>query len=183
MSVPADAAFQLPDWTQASPRRRVHIERVVALLAGWATLARLPEAEQRAWIDAGRFHDALRDADEADLRRWTSDRESPAALLHGPAAAVVLESRGELRADVLDAVRYHTVGSADWSRTGQALYMADYLEPGRTFDTAARAAIAARVPDEFDACFRKVVRMRRDRAVSADRPIPAQTAGLWERFA
>ena len=54
-------------------------------------------------------------------------------MLHGPAAAARFEREGETRQGVLDAVRYHTIGYLEWDRTGRALYMADFLEPGRSF--------------------------------------------------
>src|SRR6185437_12934843 len=43
---------------------------------------------------------------------------------------------------------------------GQALYMADYLEPGRPFARADRAFLAMHVPRDFDGAFRQVVRHR-----------------------
>ena len=38
----------------------------------------------------------------------------------------------------------------EWGRLGRALYMADYLEPGRKFSRADRAYLAAQVPHDFD---------------------------------
>src|SRR4029078_6026227 len=92
--------------------------------------------EAQAWIDAGAWHDSLRDAEEDELREITGDTTTPEGLLHGPAAAIRLEKDGEKRRHVLDAIRYHTVGSPDWERTGRALYMADYLGAGRTLSPA-----------------------------------------------
>ena len=103
------------------------IGRVTSLLRAWGAAMRLPAAEARAWLDAGMWHDSLRDAPEEELRMITNDATSPGGLLHGPAAAIRLAKDGEKRRDVLDAIRYHTVGSAEWGRTGRALYMADYL--------------------------------------------------------
>ena len=81
-------------------------------------------------------------------------------LLHGPATATKLERDGETRRSLLDAIRYHSIGSKDWDRVGRALYMADYLEPGRTFDLERRTRIAAMVTTDFDAAFREVVKAR-----------------------
>ena len=44
--------------------------------------------EARAWHDAGLLHDALRDAQEAELRALVKDASLPTQILHGPAAAV-----------------------------------------------------------------------------------------------
>ena len=54
------------------------------------------------------------------------------------------------RVAVLDAIRWHTVGFAEWDRTGRALYMADFLEPGRQFSRADRAFLADHLVHDFD---------------------------------
>lgn len=171
--------LELPSWAVVTERRRAHIERVVALLDRWAGEMTLPPQEHRAWIDAGRWHDALRDADEATLRAATGDQDRPLGMLHGPAAALRLEHEGETRADVLDAIRWHTVGNSTWERTGRALYMADFLEPGRTFMQADRAFLADRVADAFDAVFRQVVRLRLEWTIREGKGLAPQTVALW----
>ena len=59
---------ELPEWAAVSERRRAHINRVTALLGQWADAFALPDDERRLWYDAGRLHDALRDADDLFLR-------------------------------------------------------------------------------------------------------------------
>jgi 2-amino-4-hydroxy-6-hydroxymethyldihydropteridine diphosphokinase len=140
---------------------------------------RLDADEASAWIDAGAWHDSLRDAPEELLRSITRDDETPEQLLHGPAAATRLAADGETRQHVLDAIRYHTVGSASWGRTGKALYMADYLEPGRKFSREDRFFLAAQVPHSFDAAFRQVVRFRLDWSVREGNHIFPETVALW----
>jgi 2-amino-4-hydroxy-6-hydroxymethyldihydropteridine diphosphokinase len=100
-------------------------------------------------------------------------------MLHGPAAAASLERDGERRPDVLAAIRFHTIGAADWARTGRALYMADFLEPGREFARADRAFLAAQVPHDFDGAFRQVVRTRIEWAVREGHAVFPQTIALW----
>src|SRR5262249_17759389 len=134
--------------------------RVVTLLADWATRLEVSDEERRSWIDAGRWHDALRDAPVETLRRLAGDAPYEPEMLHGPAAAARLEADGERRSSVLEAIRYHTVGAPTWDRTGRALYMADFLEPGRSFAKVDRAFLTAQVPHDFDAVFRQVVRLR-----------------------
>lgn len=169
----------LPLWACVSKKRLTHIERVTSLLRAWGAAMRLDAKEANAWIDAGSWHDSLRDASEAELREITGDHATPEALLHGPAAATRLEQEGENRRDVLDAIRYHTVGSPDWGRTGRALYMADYLEPGRKFSREDRYFLAAQVPSSFDAVFRQVVRFRLDWSVREGNHIFPETVALW----
>jgi 2-amino-4-hydroxy-6-hydroxymethyldihydropteridine diphosphokinase len=169
----------LPTWAIVSEKRRAHIGRVTALLDTWSAQLRLADEECAAWHDAGRWHDALRDADEPTLRQLTGDGERPYGLLHGPAAADRLAAEGETRREVLEAIRWHTVGFAGWGRTGRALYMADFLEPGRTFMQADRAFLADRVPDAFDAVFRQVVRLRLEWTIREGKGLAHETVTLW----
>ena len=152
--------LSLPPWARVSEKRRAHISRVTALLERWGRAMGIGDDELRSWRDAGLLHDALRDASEEELRALADVPGVPAEMLHGPAAAALLASSGERRADLLDAVRWHTVGHAGWARVGRALYMADFLEPGRKFSRADRAYLAAHVTDDFDGTFRQVVRAR-----------------------
>ena len=173
-------SIDLPNWAVAGEQRRAHMWRVTALLEQWAAEMRLAPAEAAAWRDAGRLHDALRDAPEAELRALAPELEEvPAGFLHGPAAAARLVQEGERRADVLEAIRWHTVGCAGWSRVGRALYMADFLEPGRTFSRADRDFLARHVPDDFNEVFRQVVRQRLEWSLREGRLLYPSTVELW----
>lgn len=170
---------ELPPWAVVGEKRRAHIARVTALLDAWAAAMGLPAEERREWHDAGRLHDALRDADEATLRSLAGDSSYTLEMLHGPAAAQRLAREGEARVGLLDAIRYHTVGWPHWGSTGRALYMADYLEPGRRFARDERAALAARVPADFDAVFREVVRQRIEWALREGKSLYPECVALW----
>lgn len=175
----AASTLELPAWAQVSEKRRAHIERVVALLDEWAATLRLPADEASRWHAAGVLHDALRDAPESMLRALSGEGQRPAEILHGPAAAVRAEQDGERRADVLDAVRYHTIGSPTWGRTGKALFLADFLDPGRKFLRTERKALAARVPRDLDAAFRRVVQLRIEWTLKEGRELFPETVALW----
>jgi predicted HD superfamily hydrolase involved in NAD metabolism len=175
----SDTPITLPAWAQVSKKRLEHITRVVQLLGHWAQAMKLPDDEASRWTAAGLLHDALRDAPEEMLRALSGDGERPAHLLHGPAAAVRAEQDGERRQDVLDAVRHHTVGCAEWTRTGRALYLADFLEPGRNFLKSERAFIAGVVPLDFDAAFRQGVRLRIEWSLRQDGELFPSTVALW----
>lgn len=157
----------LPAWAVVGPERRAHIERVVKLLAEWGAALRVAAPERERWARAGWLHDALRDAPAED------------ELAHGPLAAARARDAGERDTGVLDAVRYHSLGCAGWDDVGRMLYLADYLEPGRAFDRAARAALAARVPAERDAVLREVVQRRITWTVTSGWPLPAETVAFW----
>ena len=171
---------ELPSWACVSEKRRDHIRRVTALLDEWARALRLDPEEARAWHDAGRFHDALRDAPEEELRRLAGPMPGfTVEMLHGPAAAARLEADGESRAELLDAICLHTVGSPTWKRLGRALYMADYLEPGRKFSRADRAYLAAHVPLDFDGTFRQVLRARLEWSLREGMRLYPEAVALW----
>ena len=171
--------IELPAWALVSERRRGHIERVTRLLLSWADLLKVDQPERDAWRDAALWHDALRDAPESQLRELASTDGYLPEMLHGPAAAAHLEIAGEGRRDVIEAIRWHTIGHPEWSRTGRALYMADYLEPGRSFARADRAFLAGHVRDDFDGVFRQIVRQRLLWKISEGYELFPQTVALW----
>lgn len=169
----------LPEWAQVGEKRREHIVRVTGLLDRWAVQLHLTPDEADAWHDVGRLHDALRDASEAELRALAGPVDLPLNVLHGPAAANRMSALGETRENVLAAVRWHTVGSASWDRAGRALYMADFLEPGRNFSRADRAFLAEHLPHDFDGVFRQVVRMRLEWTLREGKALFPEAVGLW----
>lgn len=176
------STFELPPWATVNEKRKGHIARVTAMLAEWADALDISAEERRAWIDAGRFHDALKDAPDAELRALVGNITYEPQMLHGPAAAARLEREGETRQGVLDAVRYHTIGYLDWDRTGRALYMADFLEPGRSFSRRSRAFLAAQVPADFDGVFEQVVRAKLEWSLHEGHSLFPETVALWNSF-
>jgi HD superfamily phosphohydrolase YqeK len=158
--VRAAARGDLPPWTCVKPKRREHMRRVAELLGAWAAALRLPADEADRWVAAGWLHDALRDGDVEELRATVPPafRELHPNLLHGPAAAERLA--GHADDELRDAVRYHTLGSPAFGDLGRALYLADFMEPGRTFAPEWTAALRARMPHDRDAVLREVVAAR-----------------------
>lgn len=173
------ATVELPPWAQVTEKRLAHIARVTALLDEWGDGLSLPKAERQAWHDVGRWHDAVRDAPLPELRALVGDEPLPESVLHGPAATLRLAAEGETRADVLEAIRWHTLGNPAWGRVGRALFMADYLEPGRPFAQADRAFLASHVPLDFDGVFRQVVRARIEWTLREGKKIFRETVALW----
>jgi HD superfamily phosphohydrolase YqeK len=170
----------LPSWAVVSDKRRAHITRVTAIIDDWAEAMHLDAADRQSWHDAARFHDALRDAPDAALIALTHDFPlAEPGLLHGPAVEGKLRQEGEQRETVLQAVRWHTIGHKSWDRTGKALYMADFLEPGRKFATAERNYLAHQVPHDFDGTFRQVVRLRLEWTLREGKPLFLETVDLW----
>lgn len=177
MTLPNDP--RLPEWSEVTPARLAHIERVAALADEWARRMQVAEPERRRWQRAVWLHDALRDAAGDTLARWAPDAPGPPELRHGPAGAACAEARGESDRAVLDAVRYHSVGHAGWDMSGRVLYCADYLEPGRPFDAARRRELALRFPEDPAGVLRAVAADRIAHTVRSGWPLLQPTVDLW----
>jgi HD superfamily phosphohydrolase YqeK len=169
----------LPPWAKMTSPRLEHVIRVAELAASWADEMGVPENERARWLRAVWLHDALRDATEAELEQWASSTPGPTELRHGPASAARAKAEGELDRGVLDAVRYHSVGLAEWDMVGRVLYCADYLEPGRNFDNANRAELARRFPTDVGGVLREVARARMEHLISCGWAIPEPTYRFW----
>ena len=169
----------LPEWAIVSPARVEHIERVAELAGRWGLEMGVPERERRRWLRAVWLHDALRDAPEDELRRWAPDAPGHVELRHGPASAARAKAEGENDRGVLDAVRYHSIGLAEWDMVGRILYCADYLEPGRKSAREWRAELAARLASEPSLVVRQVAGARVGHLVSSGRPLLEPTVRFW----
>jgi 2-amino-4-hydroxy-6-hydroxymethyldihydropteridine diphosphokinase len=90
---------------------------------------------------------------------------------------------GDGDAELAEAVRYHTLGHPALGQLGRALYLADFLEPGRDFEEEWRAELRARMPEDLDGVLREVVRARIQNLLSADRPVRAETVAFWNSLA
>lgn len=165
--------MNLPPWAEVTPERRAHIERVAALLAEWAAAMRVSEHERARWLKAAYLHDALRDA----------GRLANAELAHGPAAADRAAREGESDRGMLDAVRYHSRGYARWDDVGRMLYLADFLEPGRPFETPDRRSLTGRVPQERDDVLREVARRRIAWVLRSGWALLPETVEFWNALA
>jgi len=169
----------LPDWAHARPSRREHMRRVADLLQEWATELGLPEAERRRWAAVAWLHDALRDANPHDLRGVVRppERDLPPQVLHGPAAAAFLQGQAGER--TLAAIRYHTIGHPSLDRMGRALYLADFLEPGREFCIEWREELRGRMPWQLDRVLIEVLASRIRHLLERRKPIHPETAAFW----
>lgn len=169
----------LPGWAVVTPARLAHIERVAELVDRWAEAMGIPEPERRRWLRAVWLHDALRDAPPEELERRAPGTPGPPALRHGPASAARAKAEGETDRGVLDAVRYHSVGLAEWDMVGRMLYCADFLEPGRDFARARRAELARRLPSDPGGVLLEVARDRLKHVVASGWPLLDPTVRFW----
>lgn len=169
----------MPVWATVGPVRIAHIERVAQLASEWAEDMGVPDSERNRWLRAVWLHDALRDAPAEELERWAPTTPGPIELRHGPASAAHAKADGETDRGVLDAVRYHSVGLAEWDMVGRVLYCADYLEPGRNFEPEARTELARRFPRDPTGVLRDIARARVSRLVNSGWPLPDPTVRFW----
>jgi len=179
--IAAAADGRLPSWAEASNTRREHVARVSRLMDRWADALGLPEVDRVRWRAAGLLHDALRDADFDTLRPMVDPglRDSPGKMLHGPAAAARLRDEGVEDEPLLLAIAWHTLGHPDFDRLGRALYLADYTEPGRDYESPELAEKRDRVPTAMDAVLLEVATDRIARSLRKGRPLLEPTVGFW----
>jgi predicted HD superfamily hydrolase involved in NAD metabolism len=178
------ARGELPEWAEVTPKRLEHTRRVADLMDDWARHQGLDGAACDRWRATGLLHDALRDAPAQHLLPWceTEFRDLPDSFLHGPATAARLAAEGLDDAEVLDAIRYHTLGSPDLGRLGRILIAADFLEPGRRQHAEWRGDLRERGRTDLDSVIREVVRARIQKCMDAALPVRPEMFGLWNRL-
>jgi nicotinate-nucleotide adenylyltransferase len=120
-----------------SPSRFLHSRNVALLAFDLCTRFGL---DPRAGYLAGITHDICKSSPEKELIRLAKmdgkgisklERKKP-SLLHARAAAVLLAERfGIVDAAIIEAVRFHTVGSEDMGALAKIVYTADKIEVSR----------------------------------------------------
>ena len=155
--------------------------RVASLMREWAEASELDEADVARWTSLGYLHDALRGANPDQLRPLVDApfRDLDGRMLHGPAAARRLADEGVDDQALLDAVTFHTLGYAGFGPMGQALYAADFLEPGRSFRRGWRTRLRNRMPREAREVVLEILAARVARLVERKLPIRPETMTFW----
>lgn len=145
---------------RVSQRRLHHIEGVAETAAELAEVYGVDVAQARL---AGLLHDWDKGLDDDAIRararelgiveeigEWTVERMP--RVLHGPTAAAFLaRAWPEIPDEVIEAIRCHTTASMRMSPLDKVLYIADAIEPSRTFEKAPwlRSLIGAVSLDEL----------------------------------
>ena len=183
--VAAAATGVLPDWAVARKKRRAHMARVAELLREWGEVRCDHPRDVERWTAVGYLHDVLRDADPDDLRAGLSRPlgQLPDEVIHGPAAADRLRRGGVTDEPFLTAIACHTLGNTDFDDIGKALYVADFLEPGRKLQPKWRARLRDEMPEGLDAVAKAVVGKRIQFLIKKGRPVLPETFGLWNVLA
>ena len=159
--------------------------RVAALLHEWSEVRGDGPRDVERWTAAGYLHDVLRDADSDELRAALLGPlgHLPDEVIHGPAAADRLRRGGVTDGPLLTAIAFHTLGSPDFDDIGKALYVADFLEPGRKVQPKWRARLRDEMPAGLDSVAQAVVGKRVQFLIKKGRPVPPETFGLWNVLA
>jgi 2-amino-4-hydroxy-6-hydroxymethyldihydropteridine diphosphokinase len=161
------------------------MQRVAELMDGWAERLGLPERDRRRWRALAYLHDCLKGVPEEALRAELGPPfdDLPGRVMHGPAAAARLAAQGVDDPELLDAVRYHTLGHPRLGAAGRALYAADFLDPGRDLRNDWRKELRARMPEELDAVVKEIVGARLTYLIGEGRPVRPETLALWNSLA
>jgi 2-amino-4-hydroxy-6-hydroxymethyldihydropteridine diphosphokinase len=183
-TVAAAARGDLPEWAVAGPSRREHMGRVADLLGAWAQALGLSEGDRMRWRAAAYLHDALRDERPEALRTLVPPvlREREGAVLHGPAAAERLRRTGVVDEELLQAIACHTLGGTRLGTLGRALYVADYVEPGRGYASEWHARVRARMPGDLEGALLDVVRERVRRGRESGRAVAPETIAMLDEL-
>ena len=121
---------------------RKRVPHVIGCSETAARLARKYGADETDAKRAGILHDVtkalnaqeqLKLCDQYDMILNNFERLNP-KLLHAKTGAVVAERVFGENPAVCDAIRWHTTGKADMTVLEKIIYLADYMEPNRSFE-------------------------------------------------
>ena len=142
-----------------TPKRLRHSLAVTALCLRLNERYRLGLADDDLQA-VGLGHDIARSWSEERLRSYIvkheialyPGEEAVVDLLHAPVGAHLLKTMGYNK-DVVQAIRYHTLGSIEMGALGFVLFASDYLDPNRTFLTEEDRKTLLRNPRSKLWCF------------------------------
>lgn len=101
--------------------------------------ARYGESAEKAEL-AAIFHDYAKYRPLDEMRRWILNSPLPKDLLqyhhelwHGPVGSILINREyGIDDPEICQAIYYHTTGRANMSKLEMIIFLADYMEPGRS---------------------------------------------------
>ncbi|PKR79058.1 phosphohydrolase [Halalkalibacillus sediminis] len=167
-------------------KRYEHVERVTETALRLADL----HGENASKIGiAAALHDFSKDMDRDVLRSWIiNSGDLPKDLLHyhhelwhGPVGSKVVERMFLLNdPEILDAIRYHTTGRIHMSTTDKIVFIADYIEPGRTFEAVHEARDLAQ--SDLDHACRYALKHSIDFLMNRKQPIYPDTFQAYNQL-
>lgn len=133
----AQVVNALPKWVSGE-----RLQHVMGVYETALELAARFGADQQAAALAALLHDIAKEWDGPDLLRAAREfgilvdivEEHQPGLLHGPVGAELARREFGVTDDgVLQAIRLHTTGDRGMTTLDQVIFLADLIEPGRTF--------------------------------------------------
>lgn len=121
-----------------NPKRYAHS---IGVMETAVKMADIYGADKNKAEIAGLVHDCAKNMSSEELINYANMynirvdnilKTSP-SLLHGPVGAYVAKELFNIDQDIFDSIYYHTTGKADMSILTKIIYLADYIEPTRTF--------------------------------------------------
>lgn len=148
-----------------------------------AYLAKCHGADIEKALIAGAVHDCAKELPIEDQLKMARERCGDLfvdeKLLHSPAGAVFYnEVFGEDDPEILDAITYHTTGRGEMTLLDEIVFLADKIEPSRTYtDLSLMRKIA---PDDLDGAARLCLESVVDKFKRKNRPIHPLTEGFMK---
>ncbi len=123
---------------QLRPKRYEHTVRVTDTAI---SLARHYKLDVKKIEIAAIFHDYAKYRNPNEMKRWVLSEQLPQdlleygpELLHGPVGSIMIEKEVGIKdPEIQSAIYYHTTGKRNMSLFDQIIFIADYIEPGRSF--------------------------------------------------
>lgn len=176
---------------RVSERRLAHIKGVAEMCAELAAVYGVDAASARL---AGLLHDWDKGYDDDQIRERVRELgiedeigarvvEEMPRVLHGPTAAAALaRTWPKIPSDIIEAIRTHTTASTTMSSLGKILYVADAIEPSRTFEDAPylRSLIGAVSLDEL---YFLVYKFWTRALIDHDAVLHPDTIEIWNQLA
>ena len=89
-------------------------------------------------------YDELREICEKGNMIFTEDDLNSKPIWHAYAAAIIAKEEFNINdEEILNAIKYHTTGRKNMTALEKIIYLADYIEPGRTFEKVQEVRVLA----------------------------------------
>ena len=123
---------------QLTEKRYIH---TIGVMETSIALAKRYGADPKKAELAAIFHDYAKFRPEEEMKRIILEQNMPKDLLeyhpelwHAPVGAFLAgEEAGITDKEIVSAIRYHTTGRAGMALLDKIVFLADYIEPGRSF--------------------------------------------------
>ena len=138
-------------------KRRAHSVWVAKTAASRASALKLNE---QTVVVAALLHDCAKNVPEdfALLKGFTPPQGAPTSVVHQFAGAYIAEKKlGVTDEDVINAVRYHTSGRENMSMLEKLIFLADMVEPSRSYDGVEEIRELFYSDDTLDKCMLKAL--------------------------